>query len=121
MIHMQLSWLQSTVGDSESPYLRQIASLERELAHANENIDDKIDLLDEYGRGVTGLTEKLASAEGRIGYLSGEVKRLERREERRTKRLPKQLNCGTCGGSVDVTVILAAADQRYGLSLLAIL
>lgn len=63
-----------------------MAVLERELAHANENIDDKIDQLEEYGMDVIGLTNKLADAEGRIESLEDEVKRLERKEERRSKR-----------------------------------
>lgn len=86
--------------------------LERELAHANESVDDKIDKLEEYGHGVVSLTDKLADAEARISFLDGEVKRLERREERRAKRVKKGVSCGGCGAHVHLGGVLAAEDQR---------
>jgi hypothetical protein len=108
----QLSWLQTTDNPDEMQYIRQISLLERELAHANESVDDKIDKLDEYGRGVIGLTDKLADAESRLAFLDGEVKRLERREERRARRLKKGISCGGCGGIVRITGAFSMDDQR---------
>jgi len=111
----QASWLQSANGLDESHYLRQISLLERELAHANENVDDKIDKLEEYGRGVVGLTDKLADAETRINFLDGEVKRLQRREERRMLKARKGTSCSVCGSGVELMTVLGSGDQTYGL------
>jgi chromosome segregation ATPase len=105
--------LQSIHHLDESDYLRQISLLERELAHANENVDDKIDKLEEYGRGVVSLTDKLADAETRITFLDGEVKRLERREERRAYKARKGVTCPGCGGTVELITVLGLGDQTY--------
>lgn len=105
--------MQSTHHLDESDYLKQISLLERELAHANENVDDKIDKLEEYGRGVVSLTDKLADAETRINFLDSEVKRLERREERRAYKVRKGTTCGGCGGSVELITVLGLGDQTY--------
>ncbi|KIM34091.1 hypothetical protein M408DRAFT_325604 [Serendipita vermifera MAFF 305830] len=106
-----VSWLQSGQQLDESDYLHQISLLERELAHANENVDDKIDKLEEYGRGVVGLTDKLADAETRITFLDDEVKRLERREERRVRKARKGVTCGGCGGTVELMTVFGMGDQ----------
>ncbi|KAG8810809.1 hypothetical protein FRC17_002751, partial [Serendipita sp. 399] len=107
----ELSWLQTTHHPDESPYLRQISILERELAHANESVDDKIDKLEEYGRGVVSLTDKLAGAESRIEFLQGEVKRLERRENRRARRAARGVACHNCGDTVELQSVLGLGDQ----------
>ncbi|KAG8774532.1 hypothetical protein FRC20_005346, partial [Serendipita sp. 405] len=107
----ELSWLQTTQHPEESPYLRQISMLERELAHANENVDDKIDKLEEYGRGVLGLTNKLVGAESRVEFLQGEVKRLERRENRRARRALKGVACHNCGDTIELQSVLGLGDQ----------
>ena len=86
--------------------------LERELAHANECVDDKIDKLDEYGRGVTSLTEKLHDAENRIVFLQAEVQRLERREERRSRQASRGVACKGCGGTMELNSLLSFGDQR---------
>ncbi|CAG7847478.1 SubName: Full=Uncharacterized protein {ECO:0000313/EMBL:CCA70757.1} [Serendipita indica DSM 11827] len=107
----KLSWLQSVHHGDESPYLHQISLLERELAHANECVDDKIDKLEEYGRGVTNLTEKLHDAENRIAFLQAEVQRLERREERRSRQASRGIACNGCGGTVELNSVLSFGDQ----------
>jgi hypothetical protein len=114
-----MSWLNQTtfanVGGAEgSPYVRQIAALERELAHANESVDDKIDKLEEVGHGVVVLNTKLGDAVTRVGVLENEVARLERREERRTRRM-KKVKCLKCGGGLDLSAVFRVGDgdQRY--------
>ena len=115
-----MSWLNQTTfanggGAEASPYARQIAVLERELAHANESVDDKIDKLEEVGHGVVMLNTKLGDALAHVGVLENEVARLERREERRTKRM-KKVKCLRCGGGLDLSAVfrIGDGDQRYG-------
>jgi hypothetical protein len=109
-----LSWLQSIRDDDdELSYLQRIAMLERELAHANEKIDDKIDKLKEYGVGITALTDKLAGAESRVDFLDGEVKRMERREHRRARQMQKSIACNKCGFTISLVEATGVIDQRY--------
>ena len=88
--------------------------LERELAHANESVDDKIDKLEEVGHGVVVLNTKLGDALTQVGVLENEVARLERKEERRTKRM-KKVKCLKCGGGLDLSAVFRVGDgdQRY--------
>lgn len=109
-----MSWLNQTTfangGAEASPYVRQIAALERELAHANESVDDKIDKLEEVGHGVVVLNTKLGDALTRVGVLENEVGRLERKEERRTKRM-KKVKCLKCGGGLDLSAVFRIGDE----------
>ena len=109
-----MSWLNQTTfangGTEASPYVRQIAALERELAHANESVDDKIDKLEEVGHGVVVLNTKLGDALTRVGVLENEVGRLERKEERRTKRM-KKVKCLKCGGGLDLSAVFRIGDE----------
>lgn len=85
---------------STSPLVEEIARLQKELDDANENIDDRIDELEEAGLGVIGLTKKLEDARFRIRSLEEEIARLERRDERRMQRL-ERLRCQKCALKVN--------------------
>ncbi|EIW75087.1 hypothetical protein CONPUDRAFT_169516 [Coniophora puteana RWD-64-598 SS2] len=96
-----LTWLNATTNDpSVSPLLAEIARLQTELDRANENIDDKLDKLEDAGLGVIGLTRNLEDARTQIAALESEVNRLKRREERRARRLAR-LHCRKCLVKVD--------------------
>jgi DNA repair exonuclease SbcCD ATPase subunit len=84
-----------------APLLAEINRLQRELDHANESVDDKLDKLEDAGHGVIGLTKKLDDARIRIVALEEELARLGRREERRLKRLEKA-RCLKCRSKVDL-------------------
>jgi phage shock protein A len=103
--------LNNTTNDpTVSPLVAEIARLQRELDHANENIDDKIDKLEDAGLGVVGLTRKLEDARSEIAALEDEVARLRRTEERRSKRL-ERMRCRKCRIKVDARQVLEA-DER---------
>ena len=104
----EASWLNSTHLDgqpSASPLVAEISRLRQELDRANESIDDKLDKLEDAGLGVVGLAKKLGDARSRIGVLEDEIARLEKREERKMKRLSR-VRCKKC---------LVKMDLRFGL------
>ncbi|XP_006461923.1 hypothetical protein AGABI2DRAFT_222948 [Agaricus bisporus var. bisporus H97] len=101
-----LSWLNGTINDpTVSPLVAEIGRLQRELDRANENIDDKIDKLEDAGLGVVGLTRKLEDARAEIASLEDEITRLRRTEERRTRRMDR-MRCRKCKSKVDARQIL---------------
>ncbi|KAH0836767.1 hypothetical protein J3R83DRAFT_8515 [Lanmaoa asiatica] len=97
-----LSWLNATTeGDpSASPLLTEIVRLQTELDRANESIDQKLDELQEAGLDVVELTKNLEDARSSIVSLENENARLQRREERRLRRLEK-LRCQKCFVKID--------------------
>ncbi|KAK7025162.1 PACT-coil-coil domain-containing protein [Favolaschia claudopus] len=108
-----MSWLQTTAGGdgSVSPLLVEIARLQRELDHANNSIDDKLDKLEDAGVGVVGLTKRLEDARAKIVALEEEIARLSRREQRRLHRL-ERARCQKCLTKVDLrSVIRADGDE----------
>ncbi|EKM50608.1 uncharacterized protein PHACADRAFT_152721 [Phanerochaete carnosa HHB-10118-sp] len=107
-----LSWLQTTVHDATAaPLVAEIERLQQELERANEDIDEKIDRLEDAGLGVVSLTKQLEDARERIHALEDEVGRLSRREERRVQRLEK-LRCQKCRVKVDtLSLQMRSADE----------
>ncbi|KAK6967117.1 PACT-coil-coil domain-containing protein [Favolaschia claudopus] len=108
-----MSWLQTTAGGdgSVSPLLTEIARLQRELDHANNSIDDKLDKLEDAGVGVVGLTKRLEDARAKIVALEEEIARLSRKEQRRLHRL-ERARCQKCLTKVDLrSVIRADGDE----------
>lgn len=106
-----MSWLNATANDSSvAPLLAEISRLQRELDNANNNIDDKLDKLEEAGLGVVGLTRKLEDAREEIVRLGDEIARLSRREERRTRRL-ERARCRKCLVKIDLSGL--DVDERY--------
>ncbi|KAG6381723.1 hypothetical protein JVT61DRAFT_327 [Boletus reticuloceps] len=97
-----LSWLNATTaGDpSAPPLLAEVARLHIELDRANESIDQKLDELQEAGLDVVELTKNLEDARANIVSLEAENARLQRREERRLRRLEK-LRCQKCFMKID--------------------
>ena len=87
--------------------------MQRELDLANENIDDKLDKLEDAGLGVVGLTRKLEDARVKIIALEGEIARLSRREDRRNRRL-ERARCQKCHTKVDLRSEIASeeCDER---------
>jgi hypothetical protein len=80
---------------------------------ANDSIDEKVNMLEEAGMGIVGLTEKFEDARTQITVLEGEVTRLVRREERRVRRLG-HARCLKCGGHVDLGKLARISEeQRY--------
>lgn len=90
----------SNTDPTSAPLMVEIGRLQRELDHANESIDDKLERLEEAGLGVVGLTTKLEDARVRIVTLEDEISRLVRREDRRIRRLLR-LRCQKCRVRVD--------------------
>ncbi|KAI0788909.1 hypothetical protein C8Q75DRAFT_879628 [Abortiporus biennis] len=108
-----LSWLQTTFNDaSVAPLVQEIERLQNELDRANEDIDDKLDRLEDAGVGVISLTNQLEDAKAQILSLEEEIGRLARREERRTRRLEKA-RCQKCRTKVDLRGLIdrAALDE----------
>ncbi|KAH7915256.1 hypothetical protein BJ138DRAFT_1055109 [Hygrophoropsis aurantiaca] len=106
----ELSWLNNTTADpSVSPLLSEIARLQSELDRANESIDDKLDKLEDAGQGVVGLTRSLEDARMQISILENELSKLQRRDERRTRRLEK-LRCRKCLVKIDTTSVTKMVD-----------
>ncbi|GJJ11416.1 hypothetical protein Clacol_005649 [Clathrus columnatus] len=107
-----LSWLQDKTSLPDAgPLLAQIQTLQEELHVANDNIDQKVNKLEEAGMGIISLTEKLEDARTRTTTLEDEVGRLVRRDERRTRRL-ERANCKECGVKIDVAGIMGVDDNE---------
>lgn len=94
-----------------SPLIAEITRLQRELDRANENIDDKLDKLEDAGLGVVGLTKKLEDARSKISSLEDEIARSSRREERRMRRL-ERTRCHKCHVKINFPG-LGHLDERY--------
>jgi chromosome segregation ATPase len=94
-----------------SPLIAEITRLQRELDRANENIDDKLDKLEDAGLGVVGLTKKLEDARSKISSLEDEIARSSRREERRMRRL-ERTRCHKCHIKINLSG-LGHLDERY--------
>jgi chromosome segregation ATPase len=78
----QLSWLQSSVGDSNQPILRaQLEYLQDELKSANDQLDNNFSRLESAGFGALSLAEKLAKANERIADLEDELRGLSQRNK----------------------------------------
>ena len=104
----------TTAGDpSASPLIAEIARLQTELDRANESIDQKLDELQEAGFDVVELTKNLEDARSNTVTLENEIARLQRREERRLRRLEK-LRCQKCFVKIDPSRLQRAyeADAR---------
>ncbi|KAG2345767.1 hypothetical protein BDR05DRAFT_960035 [Suillus weaverae] len=110
-----LSWLNNTTGDaSVSPLLSEIARLQTELDRANDNIDQKLDELEDAGLGVVSLTRELELARSKISQMENEMGRLQRREDRRLHRL-QRLRCQKCMVKVDTSTLqrFYDADESF--------
>nr|XP_019009710.1 uncharacterized protein I206_05270 [Kwoniella pini CBS 10737]OCF48491.1 hypothetical protein I206_05270 [Kwoniella pini CBS 10737] len=78
----ELSWLQTTIGDSNEPVLQaQLEYLQNELKDANNQLDNNFNRLESAGLGAVALAEKLAAAEERIGELEDEIRTLLQRNK----------------------------------------
>jgi DNA repair exonuclease SbcCD ATPase subunit len=91
------------------PLVAEIHRLQRELDHANESVDEKLDRLEDAGHGVIGLTKKLEDARAQLAIKEDELSRLARREQRRVKRL-ERARCGKCKVKMDLRYLERAAD-----------
>ncbi|KAF8527286.1 hypothetical protein JB92DRAFT_2698552 [Gautieria morchelliformis] len=106
------SWLHDTyVLPKASPLVAQIEQLQQELHLANDSIDEKVNMLEEAGMGIVGLTEKFEDARTQIIVLEAEVTRLVRREERQVRRLGRA-RCLKCGGHVDLGKLTSISSEE---------
>ncbi|KAI0288447.1 hypothetical protein BC826DRAFT_1093036 [Russula brevipes] len=97
-----MSWLSLSPSDpSVAPYIAEIQRLERELGRANESIDEKLDRLENAGFGNVELEVYLNDERARTAALEEDIARLDRREERRLRRLAKA-KCPRCRQTVDL-------------------
>lgn len=94
-----------------SPLVAKIEHLQQELHLANNSIDEKVNMLEEAGMGIVGLTEKLEDARARTVTLEVEVRHLTRREERRLRRL-NHAKCLQCGGRVDLRKVIGVSGEE---------
>ncbi|SRR6266702_1674378 len=111
-----MTWLRSPSSDaSVAPYVAEIQRLERELGRANESIDEKLDRLEHAGFGNVELEMRLNDERVRTVALEEDVARLDRREERRLRRLSKA-KCPHCRQRVDLRGLnrVADGDERWG-------
>ncbi|KAI9458189.1 hypothetical protein BJY52DRAFT_1270268 [Lactarius psammicola] len=105
-----MTWLRSSPSDaSVAPYVAEIQRLERELGRANESIDEKLDRLEHAGFGNVELEMRLNDERVRAVALEEDVARLDRREERRLRRLSKA-KCPHCRQRVDLRGLNRVAD-----------
>lgn len=75
----QISWLQTTIGDSNESILRaQLELLQQELDIANSQLDRNFGRLEEAGFSAVELAEKLAASNTRIAALEEELALLAR-------------------------------------------
>jgi hypothetical protein len=112
-----MTWLRSSPSEqSVGPYITEIQRLERELGRANESIDEKLDRLEHAGLGNVELEMRLNDERVRTVALEEDVARLDRREERRLRRLTKA-KCPHCRQRVDMRSLnrVAEGDERWGL------
>lgn len=110
----------TTAGDPGAPpLLAEIVRLQTELELANDSIDQKLDELQEAGLDAVELTKNLEDARSNIVSLEHENARLQRREERRLRRLEK-LRCQKCFVKIDPSRLQRAyeADERYETDIL---
>ena len=111
-----MTWLRSSPSDpSVAPYIAEIQRLERELGRANESIDEKLDRLENAGFGNVELEMRLNDERARTTVLEEDVARLDRREERRLRRLTKA-KCPHCRQRMDLRSLnrVADGDERWG-------
>jgi DNA repair exonuclease SbcCD ATPase subunit len=94
---------------SVAPYITEIQRLERELGRANESIDEKLDRLENAGFGNVELETRLNDERAKIAALEEDIARLDRREERRLRRLAKA-KCPHCRQNVDLRSLNRAGD-----------
>ncbi|KAI0057426.1 hypothetical protein BV25DRAFT_1892643 [Artomyces pyxidatus] len=105
-----MSWLHPSISDpSTTPYLAEIQRLQQELDRANDSIDEKLDRLENAGFGVVELRQQLDDERARNINLEEDLARLERREERRLRRLEKA-RCMKCRSKVDLRGLNRAAE-----------
>jgi phage shock protein A len=105
-----MSWLNNSTADQTvSPLIAEINRLQRELDLANENIDDKLDKLEDAGLGVVGLTRKLEDARAKIIALEDEIARLSRGKDRHNRRL-ERARCQKCRTKVDLRSEIASEE-----------
>jgi hypothetical protein len=83
--------------------------LEKELGLANESIDEKLDRLEHAGLGNVELEMRLNDERVKTAALEGDIARLDRREERRVRRLAKA-KCPHCRIHVDLRSLNRVAD-----------
>lgn len=96
-----------------APFFAEIERLRFELDRANEEIDDKLDRLEDAGVGVISLTQQLEDSNAKVSMLEVEITRITRREERRLKRL-QRLKCQKCHTKVELRAIIEInGDERY--------
>jgi chromosome segregation ATPase len=100
-----------------APYVAEIQRLERELGRANESIDEKLDRLEHAGFGNVELEMRLNDERARTGALEEDVSRLNRREERRLRRLAKA-KCPHCRQRADMRSLnrVADGDERWEMT-----
>ena len=109
-----MTWLRSSPSEqSVGLYIAEIQRLERELGRANESIDEKLDRLEHAGLGNVELERRLNDERVRAVALEEDVARLDRREERRLRRLTKA-KCPHCRQRVDMRSLnrVAEGDER---------
>jgi hypothetical protein len=105
-----MSWLQMSPADpSVAPYIAEIQRLERELGRANESIDEKLDRLENAGFGNVELEVHLNDERAKAAALEEGIARLDRREERRLRRLAKA-KCPHCRHHVDLRGLNRVGD-----------
>jgi predicted nucleic acid-binding Zn-ribbon protein len=97
-----------------APYIAEIQRLEKELGRANDSIDEKLDRLEHAGFGNVELEMRLNDERAKTVALEEDIGRLDRREERRLRRLAKA-KCPRCRHSVDLRGLnrLADGDERW--------
>jgi len=75
----ELSWLQTTIGDSNESILRaQLEHLQQELEAANSQLDKNFNRIEAAGLDSVSLAEKLVRAQDRIAELEEHLRQLAR-------------------------------------------
>lgn len=107
-----MSWLRMSPSDQPvAPYIAEIQRLEMELGRANESIDEKLDRLENAGFGNVELEMRLNDERAKTAALEEDIARLDRREERRLRRLAKA-RCPRCRQNVDLRSLNRVGDEE---------
>ncbi|KAH8833076.1 hypothetical protein DL96DRAFT_1523381 [Flagelloscypha sp. PMI_526] len=112
----EMSWLNTTGIDPTTSHLHaKISQLQRDLDIANEQIDDRVDRLNDAGITNVVLIQKLDDARSKVTALEEELARLARTESRRHHQL-QRMRCQKCRMKIDADKLFGDDSRSFDMS-----